>query len=41
MFGYCLDKDKIFCKDYPINDMDWLLGKPIMNEFFNKLRFKA
>lgn len=32
------DKDKIFCKDYPINDMDWLLGKPIMNEFFNKLK---
>ncbi len=32
------DKDKIFCKDYPINDMDWLWGKPIINEFVNKLK---
>jgi hypothetical protein len=31
------DKDKIFCKDYPTNDMDWLWGKPIMNEFVDRL----
>jgi hypothetical protein len=29
---------KIFCKEYPINDMDWLYNKPIMLEFYERLR---
>jgi hypothetical protein len=32
------DKDKIFCKNYPKDDMDWLYGKPIINDFIDKLK---
>jgi hypothetical protein len=32
------DTYKIFCKEYPINDMDWLYNKPIMLEFYERLR---
>ena len=32
-----LDKDKIFCKSYPEDDMDWLYSKPIINDFIDKL----
>lgn len=31
------DKDKVFCKDYPMNDMDWLYGKPIIRDLFTEL----
>lgn len=31
------DKDKIFCKNYPEDDMDWLYGKPIINGLFREL----
>ncbi len=31
------DKDKIFCKNYPEDDMDWLHGKPIINKLFQEL----
>lgn len=32
------DKDKIFCKNYPEDDMDWLLSKPIINELIDRLQ---
>ncbi len=28
------DDLKIFCKKYPLNDLDWLFDKPIMKEFY-------
>ena len=31
------DTDKVFCKNYPMNDLDWLYNKPIMMEFYDKL----
>lgn len=31
------DNDRVFCKEYPYNDMDWLHGKPIIDEFFKDL----
>lgn len=31
------DTDKIFCKNYPEDDMDWLWGKPVINEFIQDL----
>ena len=31
------DKDKIFCKNYPKDELDWLLDKPIMKEFYQDL----
>jgi len=31
------DKDKIFCKNYPEDDSDWLYGKPIIVNFINEL----
>ena len=31
------DNDKVFCKNYPEDDMDWLYGKPIINNFFDEL----
>ena len=31
------DKDRVFCKNYPEDDMDWLHGKPIINDFFKEL----
>lgn len=31
------DDDKIFCKKWPENDMDWLHGKPIIMEFYKTL----
>jgi hypothetical protein len=32
------DVDQIYCKEYPENDMDWLFGKPIINELFEDLK---
>lgn len=31
------DEDKIYCKNYPEDDLDWLFNKPIMIDFYNKL----
>jgi hypothetical protein len=31
------DNDKVFCKNYPKDDMDWLYGKPIIMDFFDEL----
>lgn len=31
------DTNKIFCKNYPEDDMDWLYGKPIINNFIEEL----
>jgi len=31
------DKDKVFCKNYPEDDMDWLNNKPIINDFIKRL----
>jgi hypothetical protein len=31
------DNDKVFCKNYPEDDMDWLHGKPIIMNLFNEL----
>ena len=31
------DNDKIFCKKYPKDDMDWLYGKPVIMNFFDEL----
>jgi len=31
------DKDNVFCKNYPKDDMDWLYGKPIIDEFLKKI----
>jgi hypothetical protein len=31
------DNDKVFCKNYPKDDMDWLYSKPIIMNFFNEL----
>lgn len=31
------DDDKVFCKNYPEDDLDWLYNKPIMMEFYNQL----
>ena len=31
------DYDKVFCENYPEDDLDWLYNKPIMMEFYNQL----
>jgi hypothetical protein len=31
------DNDKVFCKTYPKDDMDWLYGKPVIMNFFDEL----
>ena len=31
------DNDKVFCKNYPEDDMDWLYGKPVIMNFFDEL----
>lgn len=31
------DYDKVFCKNYPQDDMDWLYNKPIMLDFYKEL----
>ena len=31
------DYDKVFCKNYPKDDMDWLYNKPIMLDFYKEL----
>lgn len=31
------DVNKLFCKNYPKDDMDWLYGKNIINEFLIEL----
>ena len=31
------DIDKVFCKNYPKDDMDWLNNKPIMLKFYDEL----
>ena len=31
------DNDKVFCKNYPKDDMDWLYGKPVIMDFFDEL----
>jgi hypothetical protein len=31
------DKDKVFCKNYPVDGMDWLNNKPIINDFIKRL----
>lgn len=31
------DDDKVFCKNYPQDDMDWLYNKPIMLNFYKEL----
>ncbi len=31
------DYDKVFCKNYPQDDMDWLYDKPIMLNFYKEL----
>lgn len=31
------DNNKVFCKNYPQDDMDWLYNKPIMLNFYKEL----
>ena len=31
------DENKVVCKNYPEDDMDWLYGKPIIMDFFDEL----
>lgn len=31
------DRDKIYCKNYPYDQLDWLWGKPIITEFLEDL----
>lgn len=31
------DNDKVFCKNYPQDDLDWLYNKPIMLNFYKEL----
>jgi len=31
------DDNKVFCKNYPEDDMDWLYNKPIIMDFFDEL----
>ena len=31
------DNGKVFCKNYPKDDMDWLYGKPVIMNFFDEL----
>jgi hypothetical protein len=31
------DVDKIFCKNYPQDDLDWLYNKPIMLNFYKEI----
>lgn len=31
------DDDKIFCKDYPKDDLDWLYGKKIIVDFLDEI----
>ena len=31
------DYGKVFCKNYPEDDMDWLYGKPVIMDFFDEL----
>lgn len=31
------DNNKVFCKEYPKDDMDWLYGKPVIMNFFDEL----
>ena len=31
------DNDKVFCKNYPEDDLDWLFNKPIIMEFYKEL----
>ena len=31
------DDDKVFCKNYPKDDMDWLYNKPTMLNFYKEL----
>lgn len=31
------DTDKVFCKNYPEDDMDWLYGKPVITNFLKEL----
>lgn len=33
------DNDKVFCKNYPIDDLDWLVNKPIMMEYYDDLDY--
>jgi hypothetical protein len=37
LFVLIEDKNKIFCKNYPEDDMDWLVSKPIILDFFKEL----
>lgn len=30
------DRDKIYCKNYPENYMDWLFGKDVINNFISQ-----
>jgi hypothetical protein len=32
------DRDRVFCKKYPEDDMDWLHGKPIIDKLFQELK---
>jgi hypothetical protein len=31
------DTNQVYCKEYPKNDMDWLVDKPIILDFFKRL----
>lgn len=31
------DRDKRYCKNYPIDDMDWLYGKKVISDFIEEL----
>lgn len=32
-----IDKDNVFCKNYPKDDLDWLHGKPIITNFLKRV----
>lgn len=37
IFMLILDRDQVFCKRWPDDDMDWLNDKPIIKEFIKRL----
>lgn len=37
LFVLITDVNRVFCKKYPEDDLDWLVSKDIMKEFFNEL----
>jgi hypothetical protein len=33
------DDNRVLCKNYPVDDMDWLYNKPELIEFYNRVEY--